>query len=100
MHNDERFAQLSGFNPRCKNCFKTMVVSADKNKKCLGMSKLDEFDHSHIDNDALQKLTTHYSLMDKKNELKFTVDRNINQIIMEDLIVSCQFGDQDQCSTK
>lgn len=53
MHNDERFAQLSGFNPRCKNCFKTMVVSADKNKKCLGMSKLDEFDHSHIDNDAL-----------------------------------------------
>lgn len=53
MHNDERFAQLSGFNPRCKNCFTTMVFSADKNKKCLGMSKLDEFDHSHIDNDGL-----------------------------------------------
>jgi hypothetical protein len=89
MHNDERFAQVSGFKPRCKNCFTIMVAPADKKKKCLGMSKLDEFDHSHIDNTALLKLTTHYGVMDKSNELKFTIDRNINQIIMEDLIVSC-----------
>jgi hypothetical protein len=71
-----------------------MVAPADK-KKCLGMSKLDEFDHSLIDNATLEKLTLKYGVMDKKNELKFTVDRNIIQIFMEDLIVSCQFSDQD-----
>ena len=57
MHNDERFAQLSGFKPRCKVCYAMMVAPADKLKKCLGMSKLDEYDHQLIENQALEKLT-------------------------------------------
>ena len=54
MHNDERFAYISCFKPRCKYCYAKMYVSANKDKKSLGMSKLDEFDHIQIDNAALE----------------------------------------------